>query len=85
MDAEGAAGVCFDYRLETLGGSEVGECGWGWGGGGVCGWGGGPLGGEAGAGKGERDTEVAKKVGIHWIEEINEIRNIVKTKVGGKC
>ena len=47
--------------------------------------GGGPLGGEAGAGKGERDTEVAKKVGIHWIEEINEIRNIVKTKVGGKC
>ena len=80
MDAEGAAGVCFDYRLETLGGSEVGECGRGWGR-----WGGGPLGGEAGAGKGERDTEVAKKVGIHWIEEINEIRNIVKTKVGGKC
>ena len=34
MDAEGAAGVCFDYRLETLGGSEVGECGWGGGGGG---------------------------------------------------
>ena len=31
MDAEGAAGVCFDYRLETLGGSEVGECGRGWG------------------------------------------------------
>ena len=57
----------------------------GGGGGGMCGWGGGPLGGEAGAGKGERDIEVAKKVGIHWIEEINEIRNIVKTKVGGKC
>ena len=54
----------------------------GGGGGGGCGWGDGPLGGEAGAGKGERDTEVAKKVGIHWIEEI---RNIVKTKVGGKC
>ena len=56
----------------------VGEVGGMW-------MGGGPLGGEAGAGKGERDTEVAKKVGIHWIEEINEIRNIVKTKVGGKC
>ena len=47
-------------------------------------WGGGPLGGEAGAGKGERDTEVAKKVGIHWIEEIKEIRNIVKNKSGRK-
>ena len=54
----------------------------GGGGVGVGGWGDGPLGGEAGAGKGERDTEVAKKVEIHWIEEI---RNIVKTKVGGKC
>ena len=52
----------------------------GGGGGGGAVDGGGPLGGEAGAGKGERDTEVAKKVGIHWIGEINEIRNIVKQK-----
>ena len=38
MDAEGAAGVCFDYRLETLGGSEVGECGRGGGRWGVVPW-----------------------------------------------
>ena len=42
----------------------------GGGGGGGVSMGGGPLGGEAGAGKGERDTEVAKKEGNHWIEEI---------------